>query len=52
MTTLLLTIAGAEPVALVEESRKLLSRTGASSGSVHVRAGQHAFCASCVASRT
>jgi uncharacterized protein (TIGR02118 family) len=38
MTTLLLTIAGGDPEAIVEEGRKLLSRVGAASGSVHVRA--------------
>jgi uncharacterized protein (TIGR02118 family) len=39
MVKLLLTVAGANPEALVEEGRKLVSRTGATSGSVHVRAG-------------
>jgi len=34
----LLTVQGGEPAALVEEGRKLLARTGATSGSVHVRA--------------
>jgi uncharacterized protein (TIGR02118 family) len=39
MEKLLLTVAGADSHALVEEGRKLVSRTGATSGSVHVRAG-------------